>query len=71
MVLGCVNLLGRVQRAVVTLRMLEGRDDKSVARELKLQPGHVAVLLHRAKSELRECVNTAQAATHRDSRRAV
>jgi len=51
--------------------MLEGRDDKSVARELKLQPGHVAVLLHRAKSELRECVNTAQAATHRDSRRAV
>ena len=60
-VLGCVNLLGRLQRAVVTLRMLEGRDGKSVARELKLQPGHVAVLLHRAKGELRECVTAAEA----------
>ncbi len=65
--LGCVNLLGRVQRSVVTLRMLEGREGKSVARELKLKPGHVAVLLHRAKSELRECVTSARAAAHLSS----
>jgi RNA polymerase sigma-70 factor (ECF subfamily) len=63
--LGCVNLLGRVQRSVVTLRMLEGREGKSVARELKLKPGHVAVLLHRAKSELRECVTSAKVAAQR------
>ena len=64
LLLGCVNLLGRVQRAVVTLRLLEGRDGDAVARKLKLEPGHVRVLLHRAKGELRECLGTAQAAAH-------
>lgn len=62
LLLGCVNLLGRLQQAVVTLRLLEGRDSAEAARRLKLTPGHVAVVLHRAREELRHCVGTAQAA---------
>jgi len=52
----CVARLAEVQRAVVTLRMLEDRPGEDVARELDLRPGHVAVLLHRAKADLRACL---------------
>ena len=62
LVLGCMHLLGRVQKAVVTLRLLEGVGGAQVARTLRLAPGHVAVVLHRAKQELRECVASAEAA---------
>lgn len=54
--LGCVNRLGDVQRRVVTLRMLEELSGEATAKELELTPGHVAVLLHRAKRELLACV---------------
>ncbi|WNG25438.1 sigma-70 family RNA polymerase sigma factor [Cystobacter fuscus] len=53
---GCVNKLNEVQRHVVTMRMLEEVTGAEVARELSLTPGHVAVLLHRAKAELQRCV---------------
>jgi RNA polymerase sigma-70 factor (ECF subfamily) len=53
---GCLNSLGDVQRAVVTLRMLEEKDAPDVARALRLTPGHVAVLLHRAKANLLSCM---------------
>src|SRR5882724_11063134 len=52
----CVARLAEVQRAVVTLRMLDDRPGEDVARELGIQPGHVAVLLHRAKADLRACL---------------
>jgi RNA polymerase sigma-70 factor (ECF subfamily) len=52
----CVGRLADVQRAVVTLRMLEDRPGDDVARELGLKPGHVAVLLHRAKQSLHQCM---------------
>jgi RNA polymerase sigma-70 factor (ECF subfamily) len=52
----CVGRLADVQRAVVTLRMLEDRPGEDVARELGIKPGHVAVLLHRAKQSLHECM---------------
>lgn len=52
----CVARLADVQRAVVTLRMLDDRAGEDVARELGLRPGHVAVLLHRAKADLRACL---------------
>jgi RNA polymerase sigma-70 factor (ECF subfamily) len=61
LILGCMHLLGRVQKAVVTLRLLEGLAGADAARKLHLSPGHVAVLLHRAKLELRECLATAEA----------
>ena len=52
----CVGRLADVQRAVVTLRMLEDRPGDDVARELGIKPGHVAVLLHRAKQSLHQCM---------------
>ncbi len=55
----CVARLGEVQRAVVTLRMLDERPGQDVARELGIEPGHVAVLLHRAKAQLRACLENA------------
>jgi RNA polymerase sigma-70 factor (ECF subfamily) len=53
---GCVSKLNQVQRLVVTMRMLEEMTGAEVARELSITPGHVAVLLHRAKAELQRCV---------------
>ena len=48
--------LADVQRAVVTLRMLDDVPGEDVATSLGITPGHVAVLLHRAKETLRRCV---------------
>jgi RNA polymerase sigma-70 factor (ECF subfamily) len=54
---GCVADLGEMQRAVVTLRMLDEIDGEDVAATLGITPGHVAVLLHRAKANLLACMN--------------
>jgi RNA polymerase sigma-70 factor (ECF subfamily) len=48
--------LADVQRAVVTLRMLDEVPGADVARQLGVTPGHVAVLLHRAKAALASCL---------------
>lgn len=53
---GCMQSLDEVPRAVVTLRMLEELAGEDVARMLGVTPGHVAVLLHRAKSNLCACM---------------
>jgi RNA polymerase sigma-70 factor (ECF subfamily) len=53
---GCVQRLNDVQRMVVTLRMLDEVDGENVARTLGITPGHVAVLLHRAKVNLQACM---------------
>ena len=53
---GCVAGLGEMQRAVVTLRMLDEIDGEDVAGTLGITPGHVAVLLHRAKANLLTCM---------------
>jgi RNA polymerase sigma-70 factor (ECF subfamily) len=53
---GCVSQLGDLQRRVVTLRLLEELPGEDVAALLGLTPGHVAVLLHRAKLSLRHCM---------------
>lgn len=54
--LGCVGQLGRIQRHVVTLRLLEELTPEDTARELGLTSGNVAVLLHRAKKALHDCI---------------
>jgi RNA polymerase sigma-70 factor (ECF subfamily) len=53
---GCVADLGELQRAVVTLRMLDEIEGEDVAAALGITPGHVAVLLHRAKANLLTCM---------------
>jgi RNA polymerase sigma-70 factor (ECF subfamily) len=52
----CVGELAEAQRAVVTLRMLDEVPGEDVARMLGIAPGHVAVLLHRAKANLATCM---------------
>lgn len=52
----CVAELCEVQRAVVTLRLLEERSGEDVAETLGLTRGHVDVLVHRAKASLRVCM---------------
>jgi RNA polymerase sigma-70 factor, ECF subfamily len=52
----CVDDLCEIQKAVVTLRLLEEQPGDDVARALGITPGHVAVLLHRAKAALRTCM---------------
>ena len=52
----CVQRLEDVQRAVVTLRMLDGASGDEVANILGISRGHVAVLLHRAKAKLLACM---------------
>jgi RNA polymerase sigma-70 factor (ECF subfamily) len=52
----CGQELCEVQKSVVTLCMLEERAGEDVARALGISPGHVAVLLHRAKAALRVCM---------------
>lgn len=56
MAFGCIQRLGEVQRHVVTLRLLEERPGAHVADQLGTSPGNVAVILHRAKRALRECL---------------
>jgi len=55
---GCVESLGDMQRMVVTLRMLDEVAGQDVARTLGVTPGHVAVLLHRAKANLLACMTS-------------
>lgn len=52
----CVAQLREVERAVVTLRLLEERSGEDVAALLGLSRGHVDVLVHRAKGMLRACM---------------
>lgn len=55
---GCMLTLAEVPRTVVTLRMLDDLPGEDVARILGVSPGHVAVLLHRAKARLLTCMTT-------------
>lgn len=52
----CVEELCEIQRAVVTLRLLEERAGEDVAVALGVSKNHVAVLLYRAKAALRACM---------------
>jgi RNA polymerase sigma-70 factor (ECF subfamily) len=56
----CVGELVDAQRAVVILRMLDEVPGEDVARTLGIAPGHVAVLLHRAKANLATCMAAAE-----------
>jgi RNA polymerase sigma-70 factor (ECF subfamily) len=59
LMIGCLDHLGKLQRAVVSLRMLDEVAGEDVGAMLGLPPSHVAVLLHRAKQRLRSCMVSA------------
>lgn len=56
---GCMAKLGDAHRHVVTMRVLEELSGDEAARELGVTPGHVAVLLHRARKQLEQCMSGA------------
>ena len=56
---GCMSKLADVQRHVIRLRVLEELSGDEAARALGLTPGHVAVLLHRARKQLEHCMQGA------------
>lgn len=70
MVLACMTTLNEVQRAVVHLRIVDEIAGENVAHQLGTTPGHVAVLLFRAKQQLRSCVESTEAAPGPRSSRA-
>ncbi len=53
---GCMASLGDIHRSVVTLRVLEELSGDEAAHELGLTANHVAVLLHRARKQLEQCM---------------
>lgn len=54
--LGCIKKLKELQFQVVQLRLLEDRGGDEVAKILDVTTDHVAVLLHRAKRSIKECM---------------
>lgn len=52
----CVVELCEIQRAVVTLRLLDEQPGEDVAGALGISRGYVDVLTHRAKAALRACM---------------
>lgn len=59
LMVGCLDHLGKLQRSVVSLRMLDELPGEDVAAMLGLASSHVAVLLNRAKDNLRSCMLSA------------
>jgi RNA polymerase sigma-70 factor (ECF subfamily) len=59
LMVGCIDHLGKLQRSVVSLRMLDEVPGEDVAAMLGLPASHVAVLLHRAKQSVRSCMLSA------------
>ena len=55
---GCMAKLGDVHRHVITLRVLEELSGEEAAQALGVTAGHVAVLLHRARKQLEQCMTT-------------
>lgn len=54
--IACVATLRDLQKKVVELRILGELSGADTARALDVAPGHVAVLLHRAKIALQRCM---------------
>lgn len=52
----CIDILPEVRRRIVILRDIEGRSYDEIAREAGMPKSTVGVTLHRARKELRECV---------------
>jgi RNA polymerase sigma factor (sigma-70 family) len=50
---GAIDQLPKRQRAVLLLSALEGHSTEEIARRMRLRPGNVYQLLHRARTQLR------------------
>jgi RNA polymerase sigma-70 factor (ECF subfamily) len=53
---GCISSLPSRQAQAVALRSIDEMEFSQVASSLGISEGHVAVLLHRARAQLRDCL---------------
>jgi RNA polymerase sigma factor (sigma-70 family) len=54
-VYGCLLRMNRLQRAAILLSTLDDRPGEDVSDILGVSPGHLRVLLHRARAHVRAC----------------
>jgi|SRR5215831_4145338 len=54
--IGCMHNLSNIQQRVIALRLFEGATGREAAERLGISAEHAAVLLHRAKTALRDCI---------------
>ena len=54
--LHCMSILPEKWRAVFSLRVVDELDTETVCKELDITSSNLWVILHRAKLQLRECV---------------
>jgi len=52
----CVSRLQGKMREVFTLRELEGWSTEEICKELNIRPNHIWVIIHRARSQLKTCL---------------
>lgn len=52
---GCLRRMSRLHRAAVLLSALDEQPGEDVAASLGVSPGHLRVLLHRARAHVRAC----------------
>lgn len=52
----CKSKLKVLQNAVFSLKYLDGRESEEICKELNITPSNYWVLLHRAKTQLRACL---------------
>jgi RNA polymerase sigma-70 factor (ECF subfamily) len=54
----CRKKLKAIQDAVFSLKYLDGMDSETICKELNISPSNYWVLIHRAKVQLRGCIET-------------
>jgi RNA polymerase sigma-70 factor (TIGR02943 family) len=54
----CRKKLKAIQDAVFSLKYLDGMDSEKICKELNISPSNYWVLIHRAKVQLRGCIET-------------
>ena len=52
----CLNGLKQQQHAAFVLKELEGQSTEEICNELKVTPNHLWVILHRARGQLKTCL---------------
>lgn len=52
---GCILRMAKLQRSAVRLCLLDDAPQQAVAETLGITPGHLRVLLHRAREHIRTC----------------
>ena len=61
----CLDKLSDKFRNIFVLKEIEGLSSEDICKEMKIQPTNLWVILHRARNQLRKCLET----NHWDTRK--